>query len=52
MKRLGLLLIVVLAISAVVAPALYLSSLGDKTQFKTNSLFFGVTYGQETVKPC
>jgi hypothetical protein len=50
MKRLGLLLIAVLAVSIVALPTFYFCSMGEHAQSKENSLFFGVTFGQETVE--
>jgi len=49
MKHLVLLLIAVLAVSAVVLPAAYLSSVNQDVKPK-DEFFFGVTYGQDTVE--
>ena len=49
MKHLGLLLIAIIAVSAVLLPAAYLSSVNQGVKPK-DEFFFGVTYGQDTVE--
>ena len=49
MKHLGLLLIAIIAVSAVVLPVAYLSSANQGVKSK-DEFFFGVTYGQDTVE--
>jgi len=48
MKHFGLLLIAVLAVSALVLPLVYFSI--DNKEEKSDDFFFGVTYGQDTVE--
>jgi hypothetical protein len=50
MKRLVLLLIAVLVTSFVILPLAYFSSFNQEAKHKDDSLFFGVTYGQDTVE--
>ena len=50
MKRFGLLIIVVLTVSAVALPLGYFSDERLKSAFKESEFFFGVTYGQDTVE--
>ena len=50
MRRLGLLLIAVIAISAVVAPLAYFSSINQSANAKEDELRFGVTCGEDTVE--
>jgi hypothetical protein len=50
MKRFGLLIIVILTVSALALPLAYFSNENQETNVKEEEFFFGVTYGQNTVE--